>query len=59
MSAKICQKFLYCDLALVATYFDEMGLHCVFHIFAQVLFWAGNQVNYQNFDPSVIPINLD
>ena len=22
------------------------------HIFAQVLFWAGNQGNHQNFDPS-------
>ena len=27
----------------------------VLQIFAQVLFWAGNQSNHQNFDPSNLP----
>ena len=32
--------------------------YTVFHIFRQVLFWAGNQVNHQNFDPSLLTNTL-
>jgi hypothetical protein len=27
----------------------------VLHIFLQVLFWAENQGNHQNFNPSLLP----
>jgi hypothetical protein len=30
----------------------------VLHIFVQVLFWAGNQDNHQNSDPSLLPKKL-
>jgi hypothetical protein len=35
--------------------FDDVHTYTVLHIFAQVLFWAGNQGNHQNVDPSVLP----
>ena len=29
-------------------------MYTVLHTFRQVLFWAGNQGNHQNFDPSLL-----
>ena len=31
-------------------------LYTVLHVFTQLLFWAGNQGNHQNFDPSGLAI---
>ena len=32
----------------------DTSIYTVLHIFRQVLFWAGNQGNHQNFDPSLL-----
>ena len=32
--------------------------YTLLHIFAQVLFWAGNQGNHHNFDPSLLPMKF-
>ena len=38
---------------------EKQKLHCVLlHMFTNVLFWPGNQVNQQNFDPSLLPKKL-
>ena len=33
-------------------------IYTVLHIFRQVLFWAGNQGNHKNFDPSLLTNKL-
>ena len=39
--------------------FVLQSVHCtVLHMFTQVLFWAGNQNNHQNFDTSLLPKKL-
>ena len=37
---------------------DAFNTYTVLHMFAELLFWAGNQSNHQNFDPSLLPKNL-
>ena len=32
----------------------DTSIYTVLHIFRQVLFWAGNEGNHQNFDPSLL-----
>ena len=38
--------------------FQSQTTYTVLHIFRQVLFWAGNQGNHQNFDPSLLTNKL-
>ena len=40
------------------TYIGVPHTYTVLHMFTQVLFWAGNQDNHQNFDPSLLPKKL-
>ena len=36
-----------------------MYLHCIAYLYdTQLLFWAGNQGNHQNFDPSLLAKRL-
>ena len=37
---------------------DLCLLYTVLHIYTQLLFWAGNQGNHQNFDPSLLAKKL-
>ena len=36
----------------------KICLYTVLHMFTQLLFWAGNQGNNQNFDPSLLAKKL-
>ena len=41
-----------CQIVMLKTAYTEL------HMFMQLLFWAGNQSNHQNFDPSLLPKKL-
>ena len=59
------KQMITLDLNLKSFSADEMSLffmkyfmppsYTVLHIFVQVLFWAENQNNHQNFGPSLLP----
>ena len=51
-------KFRLIHSKFISTHFTLSVNYTVLHIFAQVLVWAGNQSNSQNFDPSLLPKKL-
>ena len=49
-------KHKYILKAILQSHFEKKmsATYTVLHLFMQVLFWAGNQSNHQNFDPSLL-----